>query len=106
MSERKLFTSSEGKVNISNILIPNNSVLKFRAKISLTFVYNMTDKGDCSTRQKKKKEAECSDMNAIMAELRSHRDEFKTMRCVPPPKNFWTVKWNVLSDLSLKTMRR
>ena len=40
----------------------------------------MTDKGDRSTRLKEKKEAENSDMNAILAELRSHRDEFKTLK--------------------------
>lgn len=55
----------------------------FCIKISPVSVYSMTDKGDrstVSTRLKEKKEAENSDMNVIMAELRSHRDAFMTLQ--------------------------
>ncbi|XP_041654975.1 chitinase-3-like protein 2 [Cheilinus undulatus] len=40
----------------------------------------MTDRGDCTTQQKEKKEDEDGDMNAILAELRLHRKEFKTLK--------------------------
>ena len=71
--ERKLSTSSEEKEYIYE-LIPNNSVPK---PTRLT-VYSTTDKGEPSTRQKDKKEAEYGNMNAILAELRSHR---LSLRC-------------------------
>lgn len=45
----------------------------------------MTDKGHHFTWQKEEKEAENSNVNAILSELRSHRDEFKTLKseCFP-----------------------
>ena len=40
----------------------------------------MSDKGDHSTWQKEKKQCEKSNMNAILAELRLHHDEFKKLK--------------------------
>lgn len=56
--------------------MPNNSVLK---AVRLT-VYSTTDKGDWSMRPKDKNEAEYGNMNAILAELRSHREEFEALQ--------------------------
>lgn len=54
--------------------------MSIAVKICLMSIYIMNNKGGQSIEQNGKKEAEYNNMNAILVELRSHHDEFKTFK--------------------------